>query len=284
MKKMRKLLPAFAMLLVSAIMLSTASFAWFSTNTRATAGGMKVQATTSGGLAIAFAIPDASSNPIAPSNDNYKSSVTLADTDWTNDGYKLNPTSVKVDGSAWYTASADKTDVYSGAKGTWSQVTTNQNQYYFKSALYVRSLNEETTGDALFVDKINVTTGTGSGSQLEKALRVAIHTGSTWLFFAPNYTEGSVDVTTFKYVSGITGDGENTEGTTSNYTATQLYLGQNALTGAQLLAAGTNGVKYDNPTQVEVYVYFEGEDTNCTSALAYDLRDLIVEVTFTTTD
>lgn len=52
MKKMRKLIPAFAMLLVSAIMMSTASFAWFTMNEEVTATGMQVQAQAAGSLII----------------------------------------------------------------------------------------------------------------------------------------------------------------------------------------------------------------------------------------
>ena len=52
MKKMRRLIPAIAMLLVSAVMLSTASFAWFTMNDNATATGMQVQAKASGNLLI----------------------------------------------------------------------------------------------------------------------------------------------------------------------------------------------------------------------------------------
>ena len=44
MKKMRKLLPAIAMLLVSAVMMSTASFAWFTMNSEVQATGMQVTA------------------------------------------------------------------------------------------------------------------------------------------------------------------------------------------------------------------------------------------------
>ena len=44
MKATRKLIPAFAMLLIAAVMMSTATFAWFSTNTSVTAGGMSIQA------------------------------------------------------------------------------------------------------------------------------------------------------------------------------------------------------------------------------------------------
>lgn len=46
MKMTRKLIPALVMLLVSAIMLSTASYAWFANNTQVQANGMTVEANT----------------------------------------------------------------------------------------------------------------------------------------------------------------------------------------------------------------------------------------------
>ena len=51
-KNARKLIPAVAMLLVSASMLSTASYAWFSMNNKVTAGGMNVNVVTPGDLMI----------------------------------------------------------------------------------------------------------------------------------------------------------------------------------------------------------------------------------------
>ena len=42
MKATRKLIPAFAMLLIAAVMMSTATFAWFSTNSQVTAQGFNV--------------------------------------------------------------------------------------------------------------------------------------------------------------------------------------------------------------------------------------------------
>ena len=52
MKKMRRLIPAIAMLLVSAVMLSTASFAWFTMNSKVEATGMTVQAKSTGAMII----------------------------------------------------------------------------------------------------------------------------------------------------------------------------------------------------------------------------------------
>lgn len=52
MKKMRRLIPAVAMLMVAAVMLSTASFAWFTMNDKVEATGMTVQAKSNGSLVI----------------------------------------------------------------------------------------------------------------------------------------------------------------------------------------------------------------------------------------
>ncbi len=52
MKKTRKLLPAIAMLLMSAVMMTTASFAWFSINKTVDVTGMNVTAKAEGSLVI----------------------------------------------------------------------------------------------------------------------------------------------------------------------------------------------------------------------------------------
>ncbi len=52
MKKTRKLIPAIAMLLTSAVMVSTSSYAWFSMNSEVTAGNMTIKATTDANLYI----------------------------------------------------------------------------------------------------------------------------------------------------------------------------------------------------------------------------------------
>ena len=52
MKKTLKLIPAIAMLLISAVMLSTATFAWFSMNNRVTVTGMTLTTKVSSNLLI----------------------------------------------------------------------------------------------------------------------------------------------------------------------------------------------------------------------------------------
>ena len=50
---MKKLIPALALLLVSAVMLATSSFAWFSMNTTVAVTGMSVTAKVNDNLQIA---------------------------------------------------------------------------------------------------------------------------------------------------------------------------------------------------------------------------------------
>lgn len=59
MKATKKIIPALVMLLVSAVLLSTASYAWFSMNKTVTATGMQVKATTASSLIISGVAPDA---------------------------------------------------------------------------------------------------------------------------------------------------------------------------------------------------------------------------------
>ncbi len=53
MKNARKLIPALAMLLVATVMMSTASYAWFSMNSTVTASSLSIKATTDANLFIA---------------------------------------------------------------------------------------------------------------------------------------------------------------------------------------------------------------------------------------
>ena len=53
MKKFKKLIPAFCMLLISAVLMGTSTFAWFSMNSEVTAGALTIKATTDANLFIA---------------------------------------------------------------------------------------------------------------------------------------------------------------------------------------------------------------------------------------
>ena len=314
MKKMRKIIPALAMLLVSAVMMSTASFAWFSMNTTATIEGMQVKATSSGGLAIAVSN---TKNVAPPDGSVYKTSVDVTD-GWTNNASQIQPVSNTAGSDSWYYGRAASVDSFAipttGEGSTYTSIGTiapdgsganEGNGYFLHTQVFVKSLSEahvladgtnpKNTG-SLYVSKITVAGGntTGAGKDLEKALRVAVrytdnkNTADTaddevkWLYFAPKATAAATDL---KYVNSTT--------TTTAYTGAQMFIGEAAtestdantiktFANAQIFAGGTaTGLLYDTPVKIDIFVYYEGEDTNCKTQNAIDLKTLTVTVDFT---
>ena len=72
MKKFRKLLPALSMLLISALLMGSSTFAWFSMNTTVTATGMHVKAKAEDGIVISNVDKNAWNEPKNPYYDFYK--------------------------------------------------------------------------------------------------------------------------------------------------------------------------------------------------------------------
>ena len=64
MKKFRKLLPALSMLLISALLMGSSTFAWFSMNTNVTVSGMQMSAAASPSLVISTTRTTAETNSI----------------------------------------------------------------------------------------------------------------------------------------------------------------------------------------------------------------------------
>jgi len=72
MKKFRKLIPALALLLVSAVLMSTASYAWFSMNNKVAVTGMEVKTKVSSNLLIS---PDTAGSTTKNADSTFKSSL-----------------------------------------------------------------------------------------------------------------------------------------------------------------------------------------------------------------
>lgn len=169
MKKMRRMIPALCMLLVSAIMLSTASFAWFTMNDSVTASGVQIQATADASMLISDA-------PLYPGNagsGEFKANVTA----------KLNPIAYKgagkgtlagvttIQNNGWYYPAESKESIIAtGANGgTYTAVTDGgENTFYFVQEYYIAS-----AGDAIDTD-------------LQLTLTAPVHqsTGETYLAFS----------------------------------------------------------------------------------------------------
>lgn len=248
MKNTRKLIPALAMLLVSAVMMSTASFAWFSTNSTATATGMKVQVAaaqtilikevgSAGAFATSVTLTDAQKTSVSPVS---------ADAVTTPKFWKLD--------SAGNNMSPDSYEA--GADSSFIEDATGEN--YIKKSILLRA-----TGDPLDDVKVSITVSDNSTSPIDSCLRVMLVTGSTVLYYAPmagaapqkpviNYAEGAV-----QYADAVP-DLANAE---SEF----------------ILEDITANTEY----QIDIYVWYEGQDETCKANNAINIGDLNPTIAFT---
>lgn len=293
----RKLVPAIAMLACSAVMLSTATYAWFTMNKEVSVTNMQVQAKADQGLLI---------NEVETAGDsNWDELATTNQTE----GIKLHATSTANTGT-WYVAySTKKSSAASAAKGaasadltsdgyktlgtdiatgttqsvaavagtnalqeiTWvdaDQDTAYDNGegYYVKYTYYLKSSGDAITcstaakGKSLNIKDVAVEDNTGS-ADLDKALRVAIVVNGKAYIYAPLYNAAQTC-----YVA-------------AGSTATTTLVGEQPTAMTSIPAVTEDG------TPVYVYLYFEGEDPNLkTDNVTETLDNLIVSFKFALAD
>lgn len=249
MKMTRKLIPAFVMLIVSAIMLSTASFAWFATNRTVSANNMSV--TANGNTKFLHISTQA--------NDGFSTQVNAAnaskDVDLINAKIDTDKKAVK-----WYLGSS----TVSGSVGTTNTTALdsatvsadvdptdpNASKYALINTFYFKMSNTSNSElKNLTVSEITVT----GDSSIKNALRVLVvgEAGSQiWKL-------DTSDPTKMVSAGGNNADYLITDNITKTSPATK---------------------------SVKVYVYYDGEDTSATSDNATALGEMTVNVTFTAAD
>ena len=168
MKKFTKLIPAFCMLLISAMLMGTSTFAWFSMNTTVTANGMKIKAKSdsaslvinegttfdkSGTAYTATASSDVTLLPVAHgtvTNSNGTPSEITDKADMT-------------DPTKWYYAYAND-NTTSTAKDKTAVTCTGLTNYIAKTSFSI-GLNDKSAdtakGTNLGVSKVQITTNAG---------------------------------------------------------------------------------------------------------------------------
>lgn len=259
MKMTRKLIPALAMLLISAVLMSTASYAWFSMNTSVSAEGMSITAKN-----------DSKYLQIIAGSDAGAFDANLAQTEVTitmADPAALRPTALvsaisedkksttpyagainTAAGFKWVEAFSDdpaKEEIKEG--GTYNDVTNlatvtaEENVYTLYNVFTVR-MNPKTgatTGTNLTVSNVTITAKDEDAKNLLSAVRVAIVGADTGVIYD---AEGNKV-------------GKTVDGTVSSVIT-------NTVTTAG--------------TQVHVYIYFYGEDeatyTNNVDAGQYNVE------------
>ena len=262
---MKKLIPALCMLLVAAALLGTSTFAWFSMNTQVDAKGMQVKATTSSNLVIKAA--DGAWTREASAKYSSLNTLTPASTSLT-DG-------VLSAGKFFYLTNPAKVDYATGAAQSgaeFAEATVNkdaQNTYVSANTFEIKVEGGTQAFTNLYISAVTVkdsSAQTAADADISKALRVAVVTTNKTYIFAPvtGYTE---------HYKGIIGAGTGlSEGTTLSTTdETLTNAGESATLGA--IAAGET-------IALTVYIWYEGQDGNCTSGKAVNVEELDVALTF----
>ena len=230
MKKFKKLIPALCMLLVSAVMLGSTTFAWFSMNTTVTASGMKVEAT-------------ADQVYLQIQNKGTAFSTTDAQTQVTTNvgSKKLLPTNVVK------TFNKTAPEAFAGGtEFTWVSNFSSDPNSATKEGDYTEVSAENLTNYALkFEYIIRLKPGTGATVAPGK-LKVA-----TVEFENDSATSGLKGAVSVLVVCGDH-SAVYKQATTGKFTKS---AGNDALSAAAF--ASTDG------TEVAVYVFFDGENENC---------------------
>lgn len=280
---MKKLLPAFAMLTVSAVSLSSATYAWFSMNTQVTATGMQVKAIAEGGIVIsnstktgwtAEATAQVTSASLFPTS-NAKTPATLT-TWYHNKSDNADDAKAGQAASTYETLNIALSDATNGEgvgyvdKNDDSAFTSGTDSAYFlKDKFYIKSSGDALTSTTLYINKVEATPASGTSLlAIDNALRVCVVVDQTSYLFAPVSVGTTGPTLTYK-VKGSATDTVALAGTTKN-TATGVTTIANSDADA---------------VPVEIYVYFEGEDANCksTNISGISTDTITVSVQFGTT-
>jgi hypothetical protein len=307
---MRKLLPAFAMLTVSAISLSSATYAWFTMNKEVEVTGMMMRTTVGSNLLISETNADAASyknnlNQVRACTLEPSSSIDGISYYWTStsnvdaEGNALTDAYTAYNeaaGDSWSHAAAAKTNYDAGFNNNYgftSPTATYEGVAYgyVDYTFYLKAVNTEATAQDIKLTKLNFLyngTSPSASNPTDKAWRVALMAKETSLG-ASDATLGANDV-----VSIFTIDGAANFDTTpaSGDTPQKDKAIGTANTAPTALSYGSawnnsNAVDYYNKAgewgniasgaekyyKVVVRMWLEGEDTTCTNTTYATLKN-----------
>ena len=246
MKLTKKLLPALGMLLLSACMMVTSTFAWFAMNETVTATGMSV---TAKGDQVYLQIINPNQSGTGDNNDKEFVSGKLQNVSNANvSGAELLPTNVysefdatdpvDYDGGAnlvWVKATGKAVDDYS-VSGEYTDVTaTASGIHYLKNTFKIRL--DPTAGAANSSAPLKVSAVTVSGDTAD------VFEDCLCVLVVCTYNNGTTTTTKGDLWSYVDGTFKHTNGTSAT------------LTEGNMLK--------DTEATVDVYVFFNGDNENC---------------------
>ena len=288
MKKTKIIVPALGVLLLSTAASVTGTVAWFSMNNFVTATGMNVKAKAENGIVISNAADGVSwkdsATSLHSSTLEVKPTSTATAATWvhstsndaadenTGNDYALLTTAVDSATGAGY--------VDGNANSAYDSAT--ESAYYSKHSFYIKSSAQAIT-NTLYITNVKATLPNPQNSgNLNKALRVLVkkNGAATAKVYSPVYAaeDYSVATTAGKY----SGEGAATKADVKPIDASDTN-GLIALASQEFLADEAIPANNGTPLQIDVYLYFEGEDPNCISNnLTATLDSINVSVTFGT--
>ena len=218
MKKFKKLIPAFCMLLISAVLMGTSTYAWFSMNRTVTANGMEVTAksnasylligdnadiaTNKEGLNVTVAAKKQGSNTAC-----YPVAFSKAGTEFGTD-----PNKVTIPANGWYTASNGNTGNATDDVKNYKVVTEGEADYMLTYKVWL-TLSKDS--EAYTNGKIKVTLKSHTGDAAAKAV---VKIGTEYFELGANDATGTTEananltnatateVTIYIYVDGTSGN------------------------------------------------------------------------------
>ena len=255
MKTTRKILPALAMLLVSAIMLSTASYAWFASNSTVKATGMSVKVkantyyleiTTPELLGTAENVDAAFKSGVSLENETKAIELVHAQFE-DND-----PTSLE-----WYLGSSNdvsnKGGLFSDPIENWSEVS---NKYVLYNEVLVRMSPTSDTP----LEKLTMTLGqNGNGTKVT----------------VKETSNGNAMIKALRLLA-VAYDAEDAIVGAQIFSARDNSITTIGTSGSLIPEIAINGVQY----KIELYLYFDGEDETAITNNAIKLDEYVVDVAF----
>jgi len=268
---MKKLIPAIAMLLISAVLLSTASFAWFSMNTTVTVTGMSVTATVNDNLQIAATTVDAT----AKENDSaFKYGYIMTHTT-----QLIEPVSTVNGIDFFYTSTKNVTASGDAASDTYTAYnhasTTDFDTNYGTTGAkgyveYAVQLKADNSSNSVtkYVNLSTLTLTYAGAEATQKAFRVAVFVndmgadGST-----AATTPTTTSLSTLLKMSGAT---YFTTGKAVDSTSTLDDITDKADIAANIGSVAAGQSRY---FKVVVRLWLEGEDSTCNNTTFASLND-----------
>ena len=245
MKKMRKLLPAIAMLLLSAVLMSTASFAWFSVNTTAEANGMSVTVASAKNILIS----DNESSGFGSSK-TFSKSITALE--------PASAVAAAVPSFFYMQTAGDGMTADNSAYGTDPVFAeASDTKHYLTITTYLKVVGEGVDGTTI-TPEVDFTL---ENSPVYKAFRALFVVEDTDTFlYAP------LGGTACKPIASISGEGAPTEGDTEDILDPDAPI--------------VSSVVKEQVYKVDVYIWLEGQDVACTAANAVDLAANSIVINF----